>query len=126
MSRAANVRKVRQPRFWTYMSWQRTFEGRSSLNFCPTRKWQTFLEFLDIQLSKTYEFERSISIKKMSRAANVRIVRKPRFWTYIYVMAVNVLTGSGEKNFLCSNVFFSIKQQVKIIFGKNFFRFGVG
>ena len=39
-------------------------------------------------------------------------------------MAGNVLTGSGEKKFLCSNVFFSIKQQVKIIFGNFFFGSG--
>ena len=68
----------------------------------------------------------AISIRKMSRAENVKKVRKPRFMTYIYVMAGNVLTGSGEKKILCSNVFFSIEQQVKIIFRKNFFGVGVG
>ena len=83
MSRAANVREVRQPRFRTYMSWLRTFEGRSSLNFGPNRNGQTCLEFLDLQLSKTYEFKGSISIRKMSRAANVRKPRQPRFWKYI-------------------------------------------
>ena len=103
-----------------------TLKRSHSVNFDRTRKLQTFLEPSDSDLSKTIVFQGSISNRKMSRAANVRTVRKPRFWTYIYVMAVNVLTGPGEKFFLCSNVFFSIKKQVKIIFRKNFFRFGVG
>ena len=34
---------------------------------------------------------RAISIRKMSRAENVRKVRKPRFWTRYLVLALNVL-----------------------------------
>ena len=44
---------------------------------------------------------RAISIRKMSRAENVRKVRKPRFWTRYLVLALNVLTRSGEK-FFCA------------------------
>ena len=104
----------------------KTLEGHNSLNFGRRRKFQTFLESSDNYLSKKWRFVFGYLNQKNVQSWKRKKVRKSRFMTYIYVMAGNVLTGSGEKIFLCSNVFFSIKQQVKIIFGKIFFRFGVG
>ena len=56
----------------------------------------------------------------MSRAPNVRLVQKHRFWTYIYVLAVNVLTGSGEKKIVLKCVFFD-QATSKNNFWKKFF-----
>ena len=60
----------------------KTLKGHNSLNFDLWRKFQTFLEFSDIELSKKWIFG-AIMIRKMSRAANVRKVQKPRFWRVI-------------------------------------------
>ena len=55
----------------------KTLKRSHSVNFDRTRKLQTFLEPSDSVLSETIVFWHSISNRKMSRAANVRKVRKP-------------------------------------------------
>ena len=55
----------------------KTLKRSQSVNIDRTRKLQTFLEPSDSDLLETIVFWHSISKRKMSRAANVRKVRKP-------------------------------------------------
>ena len=69
-------------KFWNVISPSIFIVGESVIPFRNSQ----ILFFLKHTL-----FWGSISNRKMSRTANARKVQKPRFWTYIYVMAANVL-----------------------------------
>ena len=84
------------------------------------------MESLDPWLSDAHADREDLFSENFQKRSNVKKVKIEDFDIYIYMSSVfNVLTRSSEKNFLCSNMFLDIKDQVEKIFRKKFFGVGV-
>ena len=84
------------------------------------------MESLESPLSDAHADREDLFSENFQRISNVKKVKIEDFDIYIYVIRTERVNKVMQKIFMCSNVILDIKEQVEVIFRKNFLGVGVG